>query len=174
MVPWQIMSGLPMQNCGMCKSSDVAQGAAYSREQPDFNLRLVKGIQLTGINTTKLMEFMRGEMIIKIAAEKNLRNQITKVRKSIGATYKECVLKNRQEHVKAVRESSDYCGNVLWESNGKQNSTSACDLCIDGAGCTRIYNNRHRGRQSAAVANSTATRKPLALVVSQVRLLCVM
>ena len=129
-----------MQNYGMCKSSDVVQGAAYSREQPDFNLRLVKGIQLTGINTTKLMEFERGEMGIKIAADHNLRNQITKVRKSIGATYKERVLENRQEHVKAVRESPLYCGDVLWESNGKQNSTSAGGLCIDGAGCTRIYN----------------------------------
>jgi len=119
------------------------------------------------------MEFMRGEMGIKIAADKNLCNRITKVWKSIGATYKERVLKNRQEHVKAIRESSDYCGNVLWESNGKQNSTSACDLCIDGAGCTRIYNNWHRGRQSAAVANSTVTKKPLALVVSHMRLLCV-
>ena len=120
------------------------------------------------------MEFMRGEMGIKIAADRNLRNQITKVRKSIGATYKERVLENRQEHVKAVRESPDYCGDVLWESNGKQHSTSAGGLCIDDAGCTRIYNHRHRGRQSAAVGNSTVTRKPLALVVSQVRLLCVM
>ena len=85
---------LTMQNCGMCKSSDVAQGAAFSPEQPDFNLRLVKGIQLTGINTTKLMEFMCGEMGIKIAAKRNLRHQITKVRKSIGATYKDRVLKN--------------------------------------------------------------------------------
>ena len=119
------------------------------------------------------MEFMRGEMGIKIAADKNIRNQITKVRKSIGATYKDRVLENRQEHVKSVRESPDYCGDVLWESDGKQHSTSAGGLCIDGAGCTRIYNHRHRGRQSAAVGNSTITRKPLALVVSQVRLLCV-
>jgi len=97
---------------------------------------------------------MRGEISIKIAADHNLRNQITKVQKSIGAKYQEHVLENRQEQIKIVRESSDYCSDMLWESDGKQNPTSAGGLCIDGAGCIRIYNNQHRGRQSAAVVNS--------------------
>ena len=159
---------LILNNCGMVRSSDVAQGHSHSRVQPDFSLRLVKGIQLTGINTTKIMEFMRGEMGIKIAHENNLRHQITKVRKSIHSTYNDRVIENRKEHVSAVRALPEYCGDVHWESNGVAHSTSAGSLCIDGAGCTRIYNNRHRGRQSAAVANSTVTKKPLALVVSQV------
>ena len=182
MVPWYTMSESVrlVQQSYLCKTVACANLQMLLKvplihgNSLIFNLCLVKGIQLTGINTTKLMEFMRAKMGIKIAADHNIRNRITKVQKSVRATYKERVLENRQEHVKVVRESSDYCGDVLWESNGKQNLTGAGGLCIDGAGCTRIYNNRHRRCQSAAVANSTVTKKSLALVVSQVRLLCVM
>ena len=38
---------LSMNNCDMVRSSEVAEGAAFSRLQPDFNLRIVKGTQLT-------------------------------------------------------------------------------------------------------------------------------
>ena len=51
-----------------------------------------------------------------------------------------------------------------------EHSTCAGPVSHDGAGCTRVYNNRHRGRQSAFVVNSKVTGKPLALVVSQVRI----
>jgi hypothetical protein len=159
---------LLMDNCDMIRSPEVAEGAGYSRSQPDFNLRLVKGTQLTGINTTKLQEFMQGELGIKIATDRNLRQQITKVRKSISSAYEVRKMENRKEHVAAVRESPKYCGDVEWDSKGEHYATSAGGVCIDGAGCTRIYNNRHRGRQSAAVTNSCVTKKPLALVVSQV------
>ena len=74
----------------MRKSSDIAQGTGCSRKQPDFNLQ--KGIQLTGVNMTNLIEFMRDEMGIKIANAKNLRNQITKVRQLIKVTYEERVV----------------------------------------------------------------------------------
>ena len=128
----------------------------------------MKGTQLTGINATKLIEFMQGELGIKIATDRNLRQQITKVRKSISSTYEVRKIENRKEHVAAVRESPKYCGDVEWDSNGERYATSAGSVCIDGAGCKRIYNNRHRGRQSVAVANICVTKKPLSLVVSQV------
>ena len=159
---------LCLVNCDMIRSSEVADGAMYSRSQPDFNLRIVKGTQLTGINTTKLMEFMQGEMGIKIATDSNLRRQITKVRKSIASTYEGRKTENRKEHVSAVRAADKYNGDIEWNKNGERHSTCAGNICTDGAGCTRVYNNRHRGRQSAAVANSCVTKKPLALVVSQV------
>ena len=91
-----------MDNCDMARSAEVAQGAAYSRLQPDFSLCIVKGTQLTGINTTKLLEFMEGELRIKIASDRNLRQQITKVRKSIVNTYKDRKTENRKVHVLAV------------------------------------------------------------------------
>lgn len=106
-------------------------------------------------------------MDIKIWHKNSLRNQITKVRKSIYSTYADRLVKNRKEHVKADRQSGDCWGDVHWESNGIEHSTSSSSLCIDGSGCPRIYNNRHRDHQSAAAANSTVTKKPLALVASQ-------
>ena len=124
------LTELSMHNCSMIKSSDIAQGRACSREQPDLNLQMAKGIQFTGINTTKLIEFMRGEMGIKISHEKNLRNQITKVRKSIHSTYADRSAENRKEHVRAVHQSAGYCGDVHWESNGVEHSTSAGSVCI--------------------------------------------
>jgi len=81
---------LSIKNCGMRKSSDIAQGTGCSRKQPDFNLQ--KGIQLTGVNMTNLIEFMRDEMGIKIANAKKLRDQITKVRQLIKVTYEERVV----------------------------------------------------------------------------------
>ena len=136
------------------------QGLAYSKSQPNFNLRLVKGTQLSGINTTKLLKFMEGELRIKIASDQNLCQQITNVRKSIEFTYEDKKIENRKEHVLAGRQSEKYCGDVQWDSNGEHNSTSAGSVCIDGVGCTWIYNNRHCGRQSAAVANSCVTIPP--------------
>ena len=150
----------------MIRSSKVAQGAAYSRSQPEFNLCIAKGTQLTEINTMKLLEFMEGELGIKIASDRDLRQQITKVRKSIECAYKTPKIQNRKGHLLSVRKSEKYCGNVQWDSNGEDHSTSAGSVCIDDAGCTHIYNNRHRGRQSATVANTCVTKKPLALVIS--------
>ena len=94
---------LSMDDCDMVRSPEVAQGAGYSWLQLDFNLRLVKGIQLTGINTAKLLEFMEGELGIKIASEHNLRQQITKVQRSIANSYEDWKTENQKEHVLSVR-----------------------------------------------------------------------
>ena len=87
---------------------------------------------------------------------------------SIKRTYEIRKIENRIEHNAAVRAQKDYRGDLEWEMNGKKHSTSAGDISHDGAGCTRSYNHRHKGRQSAFVVNSITTGKPLALVVSQV------
>jgi hypothetical protein len=71
---------LELENCDMVRSESVADGAAYSRKQPDFNLRIVKGAALVGINTTKLQEFLEGLMGIQTPTEMNLRTQITKTK----------------------------------------------------------------------------------------------
>ncbi len=63
---------------------------------------------------------------------------------------------------------NNYCGNIIWEKDGRQQSSCCSEICIDGAGCTRSYNHRHRGKQSAFVVNSRISGKPLALVVSRV------
>ena len=160
---------LTMSNCDMVRSSEVALGASYSRSQPDFNLRIPKGARLVGINVEKVEEFMSGHMGIKIPNDNNLRKQMTKVHASIHHTYKEREEENRREHVEAVREEEEYCGDIAWGSaDGEMHSTARGDLSMDGAGATRIYNNRSRGKQSAHITNSKRTGKPLNLEVSQV------
>lgn len=163
-------AGLELENCDMVRSEAVADGAAYSRKQPDFNLRIVKGAALVGINTTKLQEFLEGQMGIQTPTERNLRTQITKVRDSIKRTFEIRKVENRIEHNEAIRANESYRGDLEWEMNGQKHSTSVGDISHDGAGCTRSYNHRHKGRQSAFVVNSMNTGKPLALVVSQVSL----
>ncbi len=61
-----------------------------------------------------------------------------------------------------------YCGDVVWEKDGKVCSTCCGDICIEGAGCTHSYNHRHRGKQTAFVVSSRTTGKSLVLVVSNV------
>ena len=160
---------LVLENCDKVKSTAVAEGASHSRHQPDFNLRMLKGADLAGVNTQKLAEFLHGELGIKIAAEHNLRKQETKVRKSIGVTYEARKIENREEHNQAVRERGDYRGDVQWSSqDGVAHLTSCGDISIDGGYATRSYNNHHRGKQAAVIVNSKATKKPLALAMSQV------
>jgi hypothetical protein len=57
-------AGLELENCDMVRSEAVADGAAYSRKQPNFNLRIVKGAALVGLNTTKLQEIRNAPMLI--------------------------------------------------------------------------------------------------------------
>ena len=64
------------QNCDMVRSKEVARGAAYSMQQPDFNLRLVTASTLTGVNLQQVSEFMTGQMAVKIAADGNMRKQL--------------------------------------------------------------------------------------------------
>ena len=163
---------LSLENCNMVRSETVAQGAAYSRSQPDFNLRLVAGAELTGINLQKLQEFMSGFFGIQLPTSTNLRIQQTKARESIKQTYHVRKEENVEEHVAAVRAAEKYRGDLVWEDeNGVEHHTSTGDISFDGAGCTRSFNNRHRGKQTAFVVNSMTTKKPLALVVSQASIL---
>lgn len=65
-----------------------------------------------------------------------------------------------------TRVDPDYTGDLIWEKGGVKYSTCQEEICIDGAGCTRSYNHRHRGCQTAFIVNSRKTGRPLALVVS--------
>ena len=126
----------------------------------------MKGARLSGIGLTKVQEFLRAEMGIKLAADKNLRSTDTKCRKGIESVYESRKIENRKEHVAAVSASGE--AKLEWSSDGVTHSTSCGDVSWDGAGATRLFRHNHKGRQAAAVVNSKATKKPLALAVSQV------
>ena len=160
---------LAFNNCNKVRSSVAAQGASDSRSQPDFNLRIAKAVKLAGVNLQKTTELLEGHLGIKIPTDRSLRKQMTKVHESIRQTFKDRKVENRKEHVDATRRMDRYRGDVTWSSkDGDVHSTSAGDLSMDGAGCTRHYNNHARGRQSAFVVNSKITGKPLSLIISQV------
>ena len=114
---------LCMSNCEKVRSSEVAMGAAYSKRQPDFNLRIPKAARLVGINVEKVEEFMMSHMGIKIANDKNLRQQMTKVHASIHHTFQEREVENKREHVVALREEEDYRGDITWVADGDMHST---------------------------------------------------
>ena len=51
---------LRLDDCDKVQSQEVAQGAAHSCHQLDFNLRIISGASIVGINTTKVQEFLGG------------------------------------------------------------------------------------------------------------------
>ena len=136
------LENLFLENCDMVKTTSVAQGAKYSAPQADFNIRLLKGLHLVGINNTKMGEFLQGEMGIKIANRRNRMTQLTKVRSTIGAVFDDRKMENRREHVEAeaVRKMENYQGDVEFEDvHGNKHSICAGPICHDGAGYTRAY-----------------------------------
>jgi hypothetical protein len=162
---------LKFTNQELVKTDQVAEGATHSRQQPSINVAIAKGA--TGINMAKLAEFLEGHLGIRIATENNLRKMLTKVNSAIDHTFLKRCAENRKEHVAMTRADPDYIGDLIWEKDGVKHSTCQGEICIDGAGCTRSYNHRHRGRQTAFIVNSRKTGKPLALVVSSVSIVTV-
>ena len=158
---------LHLNNQPTIRSKHAAQGSTHSRYQPQINLELCKGARLEGINMAQL-EGLFTSIGIYIGRDRNLRLQSTKVKAAIKHTFEERLVQNRKEHVAMTRAKVGYRGDVVWEKDGKVCSTCCGDVCIDGAGCTRSYNHRHRGKQTAFVVSSRTTAKPLALVVSNV------
>lgn len=128
---------------------------------------MIKGAFLSGVNTQKAEEYM-AHLGIKISTDDNWRKQQTKVRAAIKSTFEERKLENRAVHNAATRDSLDYVGDLVWEKDGKRHSTCRSHTCGDGGGCTRSYNQHHRGRQSGYILNSNITGLPLSFIIYQV------
>lgn len=161
---------LKLTNCRLIKTAVVDRERTHSRKQPEINLRIAKAFTV-GINMTKTKNFLSTQLGIKMSNKISLLHQNFKIRDAIKEVVKGRFDENRREHVSLTRGADDYMGDVEWEEDGVTHSTSNGAVSMDGAGCTRSYNHRHKGKQSIAVANSSITKKPLALVHSQVRLI---
>ena len=149
------------------RTGEVAQGAAFSRKQPDINIRMIKATALSGIGPEKAQEY-NAQLGIKSPNDSSWRTQHTKVKASIKSTFVERRTENRVKHNEVIRASPNYDGDVVWEKGGERHSTTRGDVSHDGAGCTRSYSNRHRGRQAAFHVGSKVTGLPLLLIISQV------
>jgi hypothetical protein len=158
---------LVFENQDMVRSDEVAEGARFSRLQPMINLEIVKGSKLERIPHEQMLGLFWC-MGIYVGKNANVLKQATKVKAAIKHTFEERLIENQKEHVTMTRANNNYCGDIKWEKDGRQQSSCCSEICIDGAGCTRSYNHRHRGKQSAFVVNSRISGKPLALVVSKV------
>jgi hypothetical protein len=132
-----------------------------------INREIVKGSKLEGIPYEQMLELFRC-MGIYVGKYVNALKQSTKVKAAIKCTFEEKLIENRKEHVAMTHADNKYRGNIIWEKNGRQQSSCCSEICIHGAGCTCSYNHRHRRKQSAFVVNSCISGKPLALVVSKV------
>lgn len=113
-----------------------------------------------------MKEFMEGYLGIKIATEKLMRIQWTKVNISLNEAYEEWTIENRMEHMKEFQALDNYGEDLSWVKDGVAHLTSWGKISRGGTGYTRVYNHQHRGRQSAFIANSRNTSKSLALLVS--------
>ena len=158
---------LHLKSCDWVRTEEVAQGASHSRKQPDVNIRMVKAAALSGIGPQKAQEY-NSQLGLKCSNDASWRTMHTKVKASIKSTFVERRMENRAKHNEATRASPNYVGDVVWEQDGKQHSTSRGDVSQDGAGCTRSYTNHHRGRQSGFHVGSKVTGLPLSLIISQV------
>ena len=93
---------LVFEICDMVRSIEAAQGNKKSMPQLDFNLPVIAGAVLTGINTQQVQKYMTGQLGVNMSTDRNVRVQQTKVRKAIKSEYGERKIKNRQKHVAAV------------------------------------------------------------------------
>jgi len=160
-------------NCDMVKSKVAAKGAAYSRQQPEFNLRIAatSGL-LTGTNLQKVQEVMTGQLGIKVPNDKNLRKQRTKGEAAVEVAFEECKVDNRRAAVANARASDKYAGDLEYvDEDGVSHYVACCEIAIDGTGLTRSYDHKITGKQAALVANDLATGLPVGLHVSRVSLL---
>ena len=53
-------------NCEKVRTSEVADGALHSWSKPDFNIQIMKGAILVGINSTNMLVSLYGQLRIKI------------------------------------------------------------------------------------------------------------
>ena len=118
----------------------------------------------------KTVEALKNKLSIKIADYRNIWHANSKVRQAINTVYKDRMIENRKEHVVKTGQRTNYAGDIAWEKDSKIHSTSNGVISADGAGCTRAFNHRIKGRQSVLIVNSHETKKPIGMVHSQVRI----
>ena len=86
----------------------------------------------------------------------------------IKQTSEATLQSNRREHVRTVRASKDYLGDVVATVGGKKYNVARGAAATDGAGATRAYNHLIHGSQHCLVVYSLVIKKPLIVLGHQV------
>jgi len=152
----------------MVKTKVPGRDRKFSRLQPEINVKIAT-LFCARVVMKKTVEALENKLSNKIADYRNIRHANSKVRHAINTVYKDRMIENRKEHVVKTRQRTNYAGDIVWEKDGKVHSTSSSVISADGAGCTRAFNHRIKGKQSVLIVNSHETKKPISMVHSQVR-----
>ena len=159
---------LELRNCDQVKTTVCEPGRNYAMPQPEVNIRLIRGARECGVNLLKLWTFVGGYLGIKFMAYRNILHIDRKWRQSVKDLFGVRMSQNLREHNAATRAIEGYDGDLEWEEDGETHCTCVGTASGDGAGATRWYNHRPRGSNSAYICESAVTKKPLAMVHSQV------
>ena len=154
-------------NCEWTKTEVVEPERKFARKQPSINMKIAQ-LAAKGVNQSKILKSVSEQLGIKMSNRDSLAHQTNKVRAAIEKTAKSRIMENRREHVALTRSKEDYQGDIEFEKDGEKRSVCVGEGSGDGGGCTRSFNHRHKGKQSLFVVNSKETKKPLAVVHSQV------
>ena len=160
-------NNLTLLNCKWTKTTVVEPERKFSRIAPSINMKIAQ-LAAAGVNQSKILKSISEKLGIKISNRVNLAHQTNKVRAAIAETAKSRIMENRREHVALTRSKEDYQGDIEFEMDGEKRSVCVGEGSGDGGGCTRSFNHKHKGKQSLYVVNSKDTKKPLAMVHSQV------
>ena len=110
-------------NCDYVKSKVISRGASHSRKQPALNLQIVQCMTEAGVNTLKTQEFLTEGLRIKVANDKNLQDQQSKVRAAIGVTFEKRKDENRKKAVEA-RQAMSNGEQIRWSNGGAAHMTT--------------------------------------------------
>ena len=120
-----------------------------------------------GIGTGKLDEFFTSVGLISPTV-RNLSMMRERLKIEIKQTSEATLQSNRREHVRTVRASKDYLGDVVATVGGKKYNVARGAAATDGAGATRAYNHLIRGSQHCLVVYSLVIKKPLVVLGHQI------
>jgi len=156
------------KNCKWSKSGIVEEGRHHERSSPELNRRIVKAARETGINLSKVIEFLAC-IGVKTSDYRNILHQEQKVRQAIKGLTEKRMVENMREHNIAARSLQNYVGDLTFvDAEGHRHSIAQGAGSIDGAGLTRAYSHRIKGTQAALIIMSSLTHKPLMFVHTQV------
>jgi hypothetical protein len=147
---------LKLNNCNLVRTKVSENKSKFTCLQPEINVKDAK-LFSAGVGMRKTIETIQiqTKLSIKIADYRNLQNTNNKVCLAIHSVFKEIRFENRVEHVDGTCKESNYDAGIVWEKDGELHSTCGAVISADGAGCTRAFHHRIKGRQLRAAAPSS-------------------
>jgi len=159
------------KNCKWIKTEIVEDGRKWSRPQPELNVRIAKGGHENGINADKVIGLVEGSLGIKMPDKRNYRHTQRKVWDAQEKLFHIRQEENLAKHVADAKQLPEYQP-LEFEYNGETHTTNPSTVIMDGGGKKRAFNHRINGDETGFIVTSGVNQRPIALVHSQVSILC--